>query len=99
MQWSRDWYLDKLEIRLTPALCHVKRLSGTNFAAFYFAPAGSARKVFQCPPWNFLTQLQNLSLGKMVHFRALPPLGYLPSVNDCNLMEDLGVSDSIAISS
>lgn len=46
VQWSRGWYLDKLETRLKPALCH-KRISGANLAVFYFAPVSSARGVFQ----------------------------------------------------
>ena len=37
VQWSRGWYLDKLETRFKPASCH-KRISGANLAAFYFAP-------------------------------------------------------------
>ena len=32
--------------------------------------------------------------GTMVHFRALLPLGFLPSVTDCNFIEDLCACDS-----
>ena len=34
----------------------------------------------------------------MVRFRAILCLGYLSSVNVCNFIDDLGVSDSIEIS-
>ena len=42
--------------------------------------------------------LENYKLRNMVRFRAILCLGYLSSVNVCNFIDDLGVSDSIEIS-
>ena len=50
------------------------------------------------PPWNFLYTIATVKLGKMVRFNPLLCLGYLPSINVCNFIEDLGVSGSIEIS-
>ena len=50
------------------------------------------------PPWNFLYTIATVKLGKMVRFNPLLCLGYLPSINVCNFIEDLGVSGSMEIS-
>ena len=42
--------------------------------------------------------LENYKLRNMVRFRAILCWGYLSSVNVCNFIDDLGVSDSIEIS-
>ena len=56
----------------------------------------SCHQVFH-PPWNFPYRIATVKLGKMVRFNPLVE-GYLPSVNACNFIEDLGVTDSIEIS-
>ena len=47
------------------------------------------------PPWNFLFRIATVKPRKMVLFRALLFLGYLPSVNDSNFIEDPGDSDFV----
>ena len=51
------------------------------------------------PPRKFLYRIATVKPGKMVHFRAVLFLGYLPSVNDSNFIENPGNSDFIEISS